>query len=69
MNTQEITLNKIAIRNADALVEKIGWFPTIQKLFNLYDLLPKSGTDRQLVCYMLEHLGYSKCDVGGWILK
>lgn len=69
MSTQQETIKKIAIRNADDLVKKIGWFPTIQNLFNIYDNLPKSGTDRQLVCCMLEHLGYSKCDVGGWILK
>ena len=70
MTTQEITLKKIAIRNADALVQKIGQFDTIVKLTNMYDMLPKTGgTDRQLVVYMMNHLGYDKCVSGGWIKK
>lgn len=62
------TLEKIAERNVNRLLETESVFDLFTKFSKMYDL--SSGNDKLLAEIMLNKIGYYKSDSGcGWIKK
>ena len=64
-------LRKIAKRNVERLLNGGSTkFELLHKFIDSYDRCSKvSGTDHLLFEYMLNEIGYVKCESGGWSLN